>query len=448
MMLRLEEEMGKQKEIQLKSFYAVYHQGRSNRLKWWILGIMLGLVAVLFLPWTQNIRTRGSVTTLRQEQRPQEINSIIPGRIVKWWVKEGDLVKQGDTLLQLAEIKDDYLDPQLLERTQQQISAKQMSVDYYTGKAGTADVQSGALAQSLGLKISTIDNKLRQTERKVISDSMDLMAARNELNIANEQLRRQQLMLDSGVTTQVNFEQRKVSAQNAKAKVVGMENKLANSRQDLLILRLDLLSAQQEYAEKISKTQGDKFQSLSQVAGGQADIAKLQNQFNNYRIRSGQYYIIAPQDGQVTRAAKAGLNETVKDGENLLEIVPRNPQYAVELFVRPVDLPLVRKGQTVRFAFDGYPAIVFSGWPGASYGVFSGKIAVIENNRSTNGMFRILVAEDSAYRKWPPTLTLGTGAQGFALLSDVMVGYELWRNVNGFPPDYYQEMEGKKEKKK
>ena len=68
-------------------------------------------VITLFLPWTQNIKTTGTVTTLYQEQRPQLLNSPIPGRITKWHVKNGDFVKKGDTILQLSEIKEDYMDP-------------------------------------------------------------------------------------------------------------------------------------------------------------------------------------------------------------------------------------------------------------------------------------------------------------------------------------------------
>ena len=91
-----------------------------------------------------------------------------------------------------------------------------------------------------------------------------------------------------------------------------------------------------------------------------------------------------------------------------------------------------------RFMFDGFPAIVFSGWPNSSYGTFAGKIVAYENNIGENGLFRVLVAEDNTEKKWPPQLKLGTGAQGITLLKDVRVWYELWRNINGFPPDYYK----------
>ena len=97
----------------------------------------------LFLPWTQNIRAKGTVTTLYQDQRPQQVNTIIGGRIMKWHIKEGDYVKAGDTLVQLTEVKADYLDPNLLQRTQQQLAGKQQSVEYYKSKVGVADQQVG-----------------------------------------------------------------------------------------------------------------------------------------------------------------------------------------------------------------------------------------------------------------------------------------------------------------
>src|SRR5688500_10459153 len=112
----------------------VYRHGHKSRIKTWLLALLLVLVATLFLPWTQNIRAKGTVTALKQEQRPQQINTVIDGRIEKWFIKEGDFVKKGDTLVQLSEINIDYLDPQLMQRTAEQIEAKRSSVASYENK--------------------------------------------------------------------------------------------------------------------------------------------------------------------------------------------------------------------------------------------------------------------------------------------------------------------------
>ena len=428
----------------LNSFTEIYRHNKSSKVRRYffvIVGIMLG---ILFIPWTQNIRSAGSVTTLRQEERLQELNNIIPGRIVKWWVKEGDFVKKGDTIVQLAEIKDDYLDPQLLQRTEQQLSAEQMTIDYYQGKVAATGDQITALQNEQQLKLSSIDNKLIQTQRKVQSDSMKVIAARNEMLVADRQLEGATKMYEQGVIPLTEFERRKVLHQNVNAKLIGAQNDYSNSKQDLLILQLDRSAAIQEYAEKIAKAAGDRFQSQSQIASGQGKVAKLQNQYSNYRIRNGQYFVLAPQDGQIIKAMKAGINEIVKEGEMIVQVVPGNYQLATEIWVKPMDLQLLAVGQKVRFMFDGFPAIIFSGWPQASYGTFGGEIVAIETNLSENGMFRVLVAEDKSDRKWPADLKLGTGVVSFALLNDVPIWYELWRQVNGFPPDYYKSSSGSK----
>jgi len=422
-----------------KAYTAIYRINKESRIKYWALGFGMAVLIILFLPWTQNIRARGYVTTLRQEQRPQELNSIIPGKIIKWYVKEGDAVKRGDTILQIGEVKDDYLDPNLLNRTGEQLDAKQMSIEYYKNKVTATQAQMGALDNNRSLRQSQLGNKIRQLNLKLQSDSVENIAAGNDYKIASLQYKRQQSMYDSGLVSLTQLEQRNQAFQNALAKKISAENKLGSTRQELVIARIEMDAINQDYLEKVSKAQGDQFQSLSQIAGGQGDVAKLQNQYSNYNIRSGMYYITAPQSGQITKAKKAGIGEMIKEGEMLVEIVPDKPEFAVELFIDPMDLPLVSINQKVQFLFDGFPAIVFSGWPNASYGTFSGLVVAIENSVSANGKFRVLVAEAfNSEKPWPKELKIGAGTQGIALLKNVPVWYELWRNINGFPPDFYK----------
>ena len=215
-------------------------------------------------------------------------------------------------------------------------------------------------------------------------------------------------------------------------------NKFQNTRQDLVIAQIEINSVGQETTEKVLKARGEQASARSEMAGTSAEVAKLENQVANYTIRGSQRWLIAPQNGQVVNAVKAGLNEIVKEGEMIVQVIPEKVNYAVELFIKPNDLVLVDTGQKVRFIFDGFPAVVFSGWPENSYGSFGGKVLAIETNRNDNGLFRVVVGEDKDDRPWPKDLKLGTGAVGFALLKDVPIWYELWRNINGFPADYYK----------
>lgn len=424
-------------ELKLTSYKKIYRIDKNSGVKKWVSWIFLILLLVLFLPWTQNIRARGSVTTLYQDQRPTQLPTVIAGKVVKWHVKEGDYVRKGDTLVQITEVKSEYLDPQLLDRTNDQLTAKKRANDNYQGKVNASGSQIEALAQSRDLKVQELDNKIRQQQMKISSDSAELNAALNDLRIKSEQFKRQKVMYDSGVASLVQLEQRNQAFQESSAKKTSAEIKYLNAKQELIRLRIERNGELQQYAEKISKAEGDRFQSLSQIQTNQGDIAKLQNEYTNYSIRSGLYVVTAPMDGQVVNAQKAGIGEIMKEGDILVELVPTQIQYAVEMYVRPVDLPLVSKGQQVRFLFDGFPAIVFSGWPNASYGTFTGEVAAVESSVRDNGMFRILVKETVGQKQWPKELMMGTGALGIALLKDVPVWYELWRNINGFPPDYY-----------
>ena len=421
-----------------KSHEKIYRYDRKSRVRYWFYGILIGMVIILFLPWTQNIRSRGLVTTLYQDQRPQQVNTIIGGQVIKWHVKEGDIVQAGDTLIQLSEVKVDYLDPELLNRTMEQVKGKEQSVSFYQSKAEAAEKQIAALNSGLTLKLEQLRNKIVQLQLKVQADSAEAIAAQNDLNIGKLQFDRQRALFDSGLVSLTQVEQRNQTYQSALAKKISADNRLANTRQELTITIIEMNAQLQENREKVAKAEGDRFQSLTEVAGGQVDIAKLRNQYSNYSIRNGMYYILAPQSGQVINAKKAGIGEYVKEGEMIVEIVHEKFVFAVEMFVRPLDIPLIAPGQKVRFLFDGFPAIVFSGWPNASYGTFGGVVVAVERNTSQGGKFRVLIKEDVNDKPWPKQLQVGAGAQGIALLKDVPIWYELWRNINGFPADYYK----------
>lgn len=421
-----------------RAYEHIYRYNKKSHIRTWTMAFLGVICLVLFLPWTQNIRTTGTVTTLAQDQRPQQVNTIIGGRIEKWYVREGDYVRKGDTLVQLSEIKAEYLDPSLLTRTKEQLSAKELTVDYYQRKVAAIESQMSALHLSLSVKISQLQNKQQQLTVKLQSDSMERIAAANDWRIAQLQYQRQKALHDSGLVSLTQLEQRNQTLQNALAKKVSADNKYVTTRQELTMLQLELAAVEQENREKIAKAEGERLQSLSLIAGSEGEIAKLKNQYASYSIRSGMYYITSPQSGQIVKARAAGIGEVFKEGDMLVHIVPDRIDYAVALYVRPVDLPLIAPGQQVRLLFDGFPALVFSGWPEASYGTFSGIVTAVENAPSNGGRFKVLVKEDPKQKPWPRQLKIGTAASAIALLKDVPVWYELWRNINSFPPDYYQ----------
>ncbi len=429
------------------AFDHIYQERKSTEIKPWLVSLFIITLLLIFLPWTQNIRSKGNITSIYQEQKPQKIYSPIAGKISKWWVREGDTVRAGDTLAKITEIKGEYLDPNLISRTQQQLTAKQGSLRFYEQKVQATTDQIQNLRRSLTLKQNQVDNKIKQLQQKITGERAELEAAQNDYNLSKDQFERNQKMYREGLISQTQYQQRNVAMQNSLAKKTTAENKVNQTLQDIANAQIELRGVDQEYSEKINKADGERFQSLSEVESNKGDIAKLENLVTNYTIRNGMYFIIAPQSGQIIKATKSGLGEIIKEGEDLLTIVPDNNNVAVEIFVRPVDLPLVHAGEEVRLIFDGYPVILFAGgWPNQSFGTFPGKIRAVENTINDEGLFRVIVEEDPKGKRWPKQLRIGSGAQGIALLNDVPVWYELLRNINGFPPYYYRGKTAKKDK--
>lgn len=395
-------------------------------------------VVIMFLPWTQNITGKGYLTTLAPEQRPQTIQSTIPGKIEKWYVREGDFVKKGDTILFISEIKNEYFDPQLVERTGMQIDAKEMAVTSYKGKVNSLNNQINALVNERGLKMEQARNKLLQSKLKVKSDSIDLEAAKTNLKIAETQYNRTVTLQSEGLKAMTDVEAKRLKLQETQAKLISQENKLLASKNEVINSQVEISRLNASYAEKISKVNSDMFTAQSNQFDAEGQKTKLENAFTNYQMRNDLYYIKAPQSGFINKAIKGGIGETFKEGERLVSIMPSDIEMAVETFIEPIDLPLMQVGEKVRIQFDGWPAIVFSGWPNISYGTYGGTVVAIENFISENGRYRVLLAPDPEDHDWPKDIRVGSGANTMALLNDVPIWFELWRKLNGFPPNYYQ----------
>lgn len=418
------------KDIFNKNYYKQFN-------KFLLIAAILGII-VLFLPWTQNITGTGLVTTLKPNQRPQHIQSQIPGRIEEWFVQEGDFVNEGDTILRISEIKSEYFDDKLVERTNQQIQAKSSSVSAYQEKVDAINRQISAIKNEQQLKLSQAKNKLMQARLKVKSDSIDFEASKTNIKIAETQFNRIQTLQNEGLKATKDVEEKRLKLQETQAKYISQENKFLASKNELINTQIELSRISAEYVDKISKAQSDMFTAQSSQFDTEAQVSKLENDYTNYKVRNNLLYVTAPQSGYINKALRGGIGVTFKEGEELVGIMPANYDLAVETFINPIDLPLLHLNEKVRVQFDGWPAIVFSGWPNVSYGTYAAKVIAIERFISDNGKYRILLAPDETDQKWPEAIRVGSGAKTIALLEDVPIWFELWRNVNSFPPNYYQ----------
>ncbi len=403
----------------------------------WLMGICFIAFILLFVPWQQNIRGTGKITAFTPQNRPQSIESTIAGRITGWKVREGQFVNHGDTILTLSEVKDKFFDPDLLIRLQEQVTAKENSILSKKDKITALRNQISALKEALRLKYKQAQNKVLQTNLKLTSDSVDYLSEKVRYSNFENQFDRNKKLYDAGNIALTKFQDIESKFQQARMKVVSSENKFLQSKTELINSKINLSSIRADYQDKISKAESGLNATLSELFDSEASLAKLRNEFANMQIRNEQYQVIAPQSGFVVRAMQAGIGETIKEGEAVVTIMPSNPDVAVEIYVKAMDLPLISKGRKVRIEFDGWPALQFSGWPSSSVGTFGGIVQVIDYINGDGGEFRLLITPDPDDEVWPELLRLGSGAKGWVMLDNVPVWYELWRQLNGFPPSLY-----------
>lgn len=430
------------KEFKNSNLYTVQLINTPKKFKTirnWLIGIFSLVFLSLFLPWQQNINGKGKVTPFAPEDRPQNVPSIIGGRIEKWKVVEGQFVKKGDTLVIISEVKDKFFDPELLSRTQTQIANKEDGLEAKNRKIIALEKQIDALKSSVAIKLKMAKNKILQAQFTVKAEKGNFDAAKTNEELSRNQFERLNELYKKGLASLTEIQNRTNKMQEAKSKAIESENKYDKAENELINARIDLNFIEAEYLDKISKAESILEETAGELFESQAELIKLRIEYSNLLLRSGFYAIKAPQDGYLVQVLKAGIGETIKENENLATIVPANTKTAVEMTVRALDMPLLFKGCKVRIQFDGWPALVFSGWPSESVGTFGGLVQAIDRNADEKGNFRILVVQDPNDVPWPELIRAGGGVYGWAMLNRVPVWYELWRQFNAFPPDFMDE---------
>lgn len=377
----------------------------------WFMGVSIIFLIILFLPWQQNVRGGGKVTAFDPANRPQTVESVIGGRIKRWHFQEGDYVEKGDTVITITEVKEKYFDPQLLERLNEQIQSKAKSIQSKEEKALALERQIKALFEGKNIKLTQVKAKLEAAEVQVKN--------------AENQFARNKKLYEAGNIPLTKFQE--------------FEYKYQGSLADFQNAKSEGARVETEYLDKISKAESDFNNTLSELYEAQAELSKLNNEFSNTQIRSEQYQILAPQSGILVRALKAGIGETLKEGDAVCTIMPEMSDFAVEMYVAANDVPLIKKGSHVRIEFDGWPGLQVSGWPSVSVGTFGGNVKVIDYINVKPGEFRILIVPDTLDQSWPKQLRVGTGIKGWVMLNDVPLWYEIWRQLNRFPPSLYRE---------
>jgi multidrug resistance efflux pump len=397
--------------------------------------------AIVVLPWVQNVQAQGRVIALDPLDRAVTIPAPVTGPLVRLDVQEGMYVKKGDVL---AEMSDQ--DPQYSQRLQQQVEFARNKLDAAQRMVLVYETQIGLLEQARVQAIASANLAVASAVQAVEINERDLEAFTAEQAQKQADFERKMKLLPSGVVSEKDFQEAEADFIKANNKVGGASAKVEQSRNDLESKSADVerVKAQQQAGVETARTNGED--ARSKVAAAEKELNDALIKVDRQKTQT----VVAPRDGYVLRVHAANSADLLSRGDPLIELIPDTERLVVELWVRGLDAPLVQKGRQVRLQFEGWPAVQFAGWPSVAVGTFGGRVLFVDAQGGADGRFRVLIEPDPADEPWPERryLRQGVRANGWLLLDTVRLGYEIWRQLNAFPPTVQNGDETKPQTKK
>lgn len=394
--------------------------------------VLLAAFALLVLllaltPWQQTAPASGRVVAYAPDERQQNLEAPIEGRVLRWYVREGSVVEAGDPIVDLSDN-----DPEILTRLRSERDAIEARLDAARARAHALEARIGALEDSGSSAIAAAESRVLMAGQRVAAAEQAVTLAQAALAAAELNVERQSSLAAAGLTSRRQLELTELERTRSRTELERARVALTAAKAERAALTSDRSKLDTDADAGIEDARASQAAAEAEVANASAELARVEVRLARQSAQS----VVAPRSGSVFRVIANGhTGEIVKAGDVLATLVPETSERAVELWVSGNDLPLVREGADVRLQFEGWPAAQFSGWPAVAVGTFGGRVSLLDAADDGAGKFRVLVVPppDAA---WPAPIYLrqGVRALGWIQLGRVRLGYELWRQLNGFPP--------------
>jgi multidrug efflux pump subunit AcrA (membrane-fusion protein) len=384
--------------------------------------VLLFLVIIAFVPWTQTITVTGQLSAYSPFERPQDIEAQITGRIKKWHVYEGVRVKQGDLIVELEDFDPNFMAPDLLAFLDQRKKALEQTRQAALSRAEQLDKRITEMQKLVKAAVPSAGARVQEAESKVREASQKVEAAKIAVATAELNVDRHKQLAEQGLVSQRDLELTIQSAIASKADLQGAQANLKAAEQAMKALSFGREQVNAEVLQRLLDAEASRDASVAEAAKAADQLADVSLRMSNATQRRVASKVLAPIDGTVVKMAEAGAGETVRLGDKIVRLSPTSMDKAVEMTA------------------DGIPAIPLPAWPEVMAGTYTGVIKVIDQVDDGKGNFRFWVVPDPDDRPWPEQnhVRQGTKVMGWVILNRVPLWYELWRRFNLFPPDYQE----------
>lgn len=340
------------------------------------LGLAIG--AIGYGIWT--ILPKPPETILRVSGRLEsdetDIGAKTGGRIATILVREGDLVKKGQVVV---EIEDEEIPAQLSglvaqieSARQEEVQAKEeVSVAESRIREATFNLQqskgdsSGRIDQAQ-FSVSAAESDLRQTEAQVKQSEAQVQQSKSELKLAQVERDRYAELVKQGAANQQQLDRTQTTLDTSAANLATAEAKLVASRAAVRASSDRFLAAKGNAVQvqstglnpEIRSAQLDtyamqKTQAQAKLAAAQAKVKNAQASRDQIQRRLESFKVKSPIDGIVqSRPLEPGA--IVATGKTLLTVLDPNAVY-LRGYVPEGDIGKIRVGQTARVFLDSSP---------------------------------------------------------------------------------------------
>jgi len=412
--------------VELAAIIAPYSQPAMVLLCLLLATSCSTVTAMVFAPWMQTATGTGRVVAYAPVERQQTVQSPIEGRVVRWHVAEGSRVKAGDPIVDMSDV-----DPQILSRLGQERTALVARIDAAQARIDAVGSRRAALEGSRRAGLAGSRQRTDMASARLSAAQQAVTAAEATETTARLNLERLRALAADGLRSHRDLELAQLDEIRARTDVDRARASYSAAQAETAALRSDLDKFGNDATASVDDARVAQATAQAEIASAQAELARIEVRLS----RQSAQAVKAPRDGTILRLLANNEAEVLKNGAPLAILVPDADARAVELWIDGNDAPLIAAGRKVRLQFEGWPAVQFTGWPSVAVGTFGGVVTLVDSHDNGAGRFRVLVVPDEG-EAWPSGTFLrqGTRANGWVLLNRVRLGYELWRQFNGFPP--------------
>ena len=383
------------------------------------------LLALVVTPWQQSISGTGRVIALSPTERHQILEAPVDGRISQVLVQEGQDVEDEEIVIEIADV-----DPRFMERLQSEADLVKMREQAATARRQSIEDRINSLKRSRELALTAAQARIEMSRDRVRQAEQAVVSAEASAEAAALNLPRTTDLAAQGLKSTRDRELAELEVRRTAAELSRARASLAATSSEVASLLADRRKIEQDADASINDAKASESSAQADAAGARADIVRLET-----RIARQMTQAVRVRRAAVVFRVLAQEGQLVKQGDPLIELVPRTTSRAVEIWVDGNDASLITAGRHVRLQFEGWPALQFVGWPQAGRGTFGGQVKLVDVHDDGTGRFRVVV-EPSPGEAWPSPdiLRQGVRANGWILLEQVRAGWEVWRRLNAFPP--------------